>query len=193
MVDPIADIVIPVAAILVPTAIAIALARAERLASKREREERARARRDAAHRHGIELALASMSDLVDAAYTIDAAEEARLRIRAASRFGAIRLDLAEHSPIVSWVVAEMGVVSVGLDDRTPPPDARLPRHGEQIVWRAAHFVDALTDWALGNRTERWFAEDDPVPIAETVKPSGPQEQKGDRDPDSDDSAGSYRA
>jgi hypothetical protein len=175
------DIAIPAAAILVPTGIAIWLARRERAAAdqQRERDEarltQQRAEADAreqadARRRAVEAALQSMADLLEAAFTIDPITEAAIRIRGATRMGAMRLDLtADEDPVFSWIAHELGIVGLALNDRTDQP--RLPRYGDQIVWRSAHFVDALIDWVSGDKAVAWFKDVPEIPIEHTTKPA----------------------
>ncbi len=78
------DLLLPFAAILVPTLIAVWLARREREAAevdRRERNSRERAERLAT---GVDRAISAMDHLVEAAYQPDFREAARIRFLAAS-------------------------------------------------------------------------------------------------------------
>jgi|GEM_PF-2350116 len=176
------DLCIPLASILIPTGIAIWLARQERNAASQQRAadlERSQKEHDAAEarlaaearRRAVEAALASMSDLVRAAFTTDPLRDAELRVGTAARIAAIRLDLTkDEDPVFSWINREVAVVAQALNDREPDPEPWLPVAGDKITWRAGTFAQVLTDWVTGEKDIEWFASDPALPIEATEKP-----------------------
>jgi hypothetical protein len=176
------EFAIPVASILIPTGIAVWLARQERSAATKQRaadlerlqeEQKVIEARLAAEarRRAVEAALASMSDLVRAAFVTDPHQEAAIRIEGAHRLSAIRIDLTdEQDPVFRWIVRELGVVSAALNDRESPPEPWLPRAGDKIAYRAGAFAGVLTEWVTGQIDSEWFASAPDVPIEQTAKP-----------------------
>jgi hypothetical protein len=153
------DFVIPFLAILIPTGIALWLARQERLAAAVQREEErqqdallaAEARREA----GFQAALAASNDLVRASFMNDRVQSAQAAINANSHLPRIAVALAgDHEPVWAWVQEELGIIGRAVDDKG---DDHLPVYGDEIVLRSAHFADAMTNWVLGERQDSWFA------------------------------------
>lgn len=160
------DIAIPVAAILVPSGIAIGLARSERKASERVRDD---LRRDEHRRqimNGVDYALDATEQISAAAYTDDFRVAAQLRIQAArslARAQGILLD--EHVPLGNWIAKELAIIaSQGLEDKS---EHSLPVLFDQVVWRIASIVQAIQDWREGDKDLQWFADAVHLPLAET--------------------------
>lgn len=163
------DILIPITAILVPSLIAIFLARSERLAAKRDRDENDRREEDKRVNYGVEQALAGMDDLVQAAYSDDFREAARMRFAAARRISRIQTNLGEGNEVVwDWISEELGTVAQGLEDKT---DLGLPVLMEQVVWRGAHFTNTMTDWLMQRIDLGWFQDAEHGALADTVAPT----------------------
>ena len=120
---------------------------------------------------GVEEALAAMGDLVEAAFTDDFRAAAKLRILAARRLPQVRARLgSDNEEIWDWVASELGIVALGLEDTD---ETHLPVLGEQIVWRSAEFVSALSGWIMGTRGLAWFTEanrTDRLSLAQTKRP-----------------------
>lgn len=175
----VSDVAIPVAAILVPSLIAIWLARSERDAARaeraaedsrrqHEREEVDVRREDDRAAAGVEHSIDAMTDLVEAAYTDDFRLAASIRIRAARRLVKTQSHFGEaNQPVVNWISKELGITAAGLEDRD---HANLPVNLEQIVWRSANFGDVLTNWRTGSVNVDWFREAEHSPLAETERP-----------------------
>lgn len=166
--ERIIDLVIPVAAILVPSAIAIWLASSERKAAARDR-------RSLTVGDGVEHALDAMHTLVQTAYTDDFRRAAELRIGAARHLDAIRVNLGEENREAwDWIAEELSITAGGLEhtDRLG-----LPVLMEKIVWRGARFGNVMADWRLGKIGLDWFEGAAHKPLSETTAPSG-----DDKDP-----------
>ena len=177
--DLLGEILIPVSSILVPTGVAIWLARSERNAAAKEREENSQ--REAQERaeatisadrerraSGVEHALDAMNDLVAAGYTDDIRQAAAIRIAAGRKISKVYTDLGvANEAVADWVAEELGIVALGLEDRDR---IFLPVNLEQIVWRSAHFTNALLNWQAGEKDDAWFADDEPVLLTETTRP-----------------------
>jgi hypothetical protein len=105
------DVTVPIASILIPSVIAIWLARSERKAARADRQAETLSK-------GIEEAFAAMADLTEAAYTDDIRENAKIRLRAASRIERIEHGLGRDNEVVwDWMSEELGIVAQGLEER----------------------------------------------------------------------------
>lgn len=168
------DVAIPVFSILVPTVIAIWLARKERadaLASRREEEVRLQIERVA---RGVDHALDAMNSLVEAGYEDDFRAAARIRFKAARSLDHIRANLgAEHDAAWKWIAEELSIVASGLNTTTA---LGLPVLLEQIVYRGAIFTNVLSDWRLGKLDEEWFESAEHVTLEDTQPPGEADEQ-----------------
>jgi len=173
------NVLIPVFSILVPTVVAIWLARSERRAAaeervesqRREAEQRGeeeRRREEERTEEAIEHALDAMNNLVEAGYTDDVRKAAAIRLRAARNVSRIYSVMkAEDEPVADWIANELGVISGGLENR----DAYfLPVNLEQIVWRSGHFSSTLIDWLSGRKDLAWFVDHVPVALEATEIP-----------------------
>jgi hypothetical protein len=160
------DIAIPTAAILVPSGIAIWLARSERTAAARER-------RLLRVGEGIERALDAMNAFVQAAYTDDFRQAAQLRIEAARHLDAIRVYVGlENQAVWDWIAEELSITAGGLEDTD---HLGLPVLMEKIVWRGARFANVMADWRLGKISLEWFESATHNTLSETTLPSGSDE------------------
>ena len=152
---------VPVAAIIIPSAIAIWLARSERKAAKADRQAELLSR-------GIEEAFAAMSDLIEAAYTDDIRENARIRVRAASRLERIEHGLGRDNEVVwDWMSEELGIVAQGLEQRST---LGLPELMQEVVWRGANFSTIASKWRSGKLDRDWFRTADHPALIDTVSP-----------------------
>lgn len=152
------DIIIPAAGILIPTGIAVWLARSERKAGEADRIEE---RLD----KGVEHAFDAMSDLVEAGYTPDIERAAIIRIRANGHLPRIYTHLRkgdEH--VATWIAQELGIVAQGLEERD---EVGLPKMLEFVAWRSARFLDTLTDWRSGQVATSWFTDATHLPLEKT--------------------------
>lgn len=162
------DFAIPAASILVPSAIAVWLAAGERKAARRDREDAEK--RSIAQRESVSIteALDAMNDLVEAAYQTDFRMSNSLRFQSARRIGRIHDGLAASSPKVwSWITDELGIIGRALERREVDG---LAHDGELIVWRAAHYLNVLGEWRLGERSSAWFENAEHLPLTETPNP-----------------------
>lgn len=163
------EVAIPVAAILIPTVIAVRLARREREAAQAQRHEEQRMAADQkaldTRTAAVYAALESMGDLVRATYIADRQESAQAAINGSLRLPQIALGLNGDDEVVwKWIREELGLVGRAVDDKD---HTNLPRLGEQIVNRSAHFNDALTNWLAGDTDTAWFRSATALPISET--------------------------
>jgi len=155
------DFAIPAASILIPSAIAVWLARSERNAARKQRADERLSR-------GIEEAYAAVSDLTEAAYTPSFQEAARIRIRAASRVERIEYGLGpDNDAVFDWITDELAVMARGLEDTS---DLGLPVLMEQVVWRGANIGTVLARWRGGKIDLEWFRAADHPALEDTVSP-----------------------
>jgi hypothetical protein len=155
------DVTVPIASILIPSVIAIWLARAERKAAQTDRQAERLSK-------GIEEAFAAIADLTEAAYTDDFRENAKVRLRAASRLERIEHGLGSENEIVwAWVSEELGIVGKGLEERD---HLGLPELMEQVVWRGANFSTIMANWRSGKLDREWFRTADHPALVDTLSP-----------------------
>jgi len=159
------DLVLPFAAILVPTAIALRLARHERAAAELDRQNRLARERAERVAVGVDRAISAMDHLVEAAYQSDFREAARIRFLAVRELNHIRHNLGDENDIVwKWIVTELETVAGGLEDTT---DLGLPVLAEQIVHRGARFGNVMSDWRMEALELSWFDGRSHLPLADT--------------------------
>ncbi|MAP62508.1 MAG: hypothetical protein CMH34_01905 [Microbacterium sp.] len=116
--DVVVDIVIPFAAILVPTGIAILLFRAERKAAAQVRAEEAADRKQEKITEGIRAVERAMNYLIQAGYEADFRDSARVRFKAVDEISLIKHNLGpDNDPVWKWIVEEVQIVARGLGDR----------------------------------------------------------------------------
>ncbi|MBH0109798.1 hypothetical protein I6E81_06425 [Salinibacterium sp. NG22] len=157
------DVALPVAAILVPSSIAVWLAGAERVAAKRQRKALQVG-------DGVGYALDSMHALVSAAYADDFRRAAALRLEAGRHLDGIRFNLGEdNKPAWEWIAKELSIAAGGLNDTD---ETGLPVLAEKIVWRGARFGSVLSDWRLEKISLDWFATARHQKLEDTTLPTG---------------------
>lgn len=112
----ISDLILPFFAILVPTMIAIWLARSERRAASLDRAEESARREQERVERGLDDALAAYKNLISAGYTDDFRLAAQIRIRAAAKLSSIRMSLGEQNTAAwDWIARELGIIAQGLE------------------------------------------------------------------------------
>lgn len=160
------DVAIPVAAILIPSGIAIWLARRERQAAERDRTAANEFEQRQQITRALDEALDAVSKLTAAAYTDDFRQGAQIRIQAARNLSRAQgILVGDHLPLGNWIAKELGIISKQGLDRTA--DNGLPVLLEQIVWRTAGIVQAIHDWRMGDKDLQWFADAEQLPLAQT--------------------------
>lgn len=160
------DLLLPFAAILVPTIIAILLFRSERRAAAEQRRTEMQEKRRERVIEGIRGAERMMNHLVAAGYEDDFREAARTRFRAVNELGTVKINLGtENNAVWKWIVEEVGIVAGGLEDRETVTN--LPVHLEQIVHRGARYSNAIVDWLTGEIDNAWFEDATHLPLADT--------------------------
>jgi hypothetical protein len=160
------DVTVPIASILIPSVIAIWLARSERKAARADRQAETLSK-------GIEEAFAAMADLTEAAYTDDIRENAKIRLRAASRIERIEHGLGRDNEVVwDWMSEELGIVAQGLEERN---DVGLPLLMQEVVWRAANFSTIVSNWRSGKVHRDWFTSADHPALVDTMPPEAADE------------------
>jgi hypothetical protein len=177
--DWIGDVLVPSAAILVSTGLAVWLARGERAAGRTARDEereRDRVVADAADarahsaREGqaVEHAFDAMTLLLEAGYNNDLITTARLRVHAAREMAKMQTYMNESDvDILNWMLRELGIVAQGLEKR----DSNfLPVLLQEIVWRSGGFTEVLTDWRAGEKNVEWFRGASHLPLKDTPEP-----------------------
>lgn len=162
------DIAIPAVAILVPSSIAIWLARSERQSAERDRE----LAREHEHRRWITQAVDDALDAVSlisaAGYVDDFREAAQIRVQAARSLSRAQGALiGEFVPLGNWIAKELAIIaSQGLENKD---EHNLPLLMEQVVWRTAGIIQSVQDWREGDKDLQWFSDAVHLPLAETPK------------------------
>jgi hypothetical protein len=164
------DFLIPVAAILVPTLIAICLARTERLAAAAARADDRRLAQEEAiereRREGGLAAIQAMEGLLTAAAEEVKADRAVHTTRSRALISTITLHLAgKHDPVWEWIVQELGVVVQGVNDA--PSKRGLPYEFVRIRARHSAFQIELLNWLQGARDDAWFENRTHLPLSQT--------------------------
>ncbi|RIJ52514.1 hypothetical protein DZG00_04585 [Clavibacter lycopersici] len=170
--EVIKDILIPVAAILIPTLIAVKLARDERLAAAAARaEDRRLADAEAADRtkrEGGLAAMEAMQDLLTAASTTDARRHSEIFVHGRTLASIITLHLAaEHNAVWSWMLSDLRAVGAGVADLAlAEPGLSSPEVGP----RNSAFQVAVMQWLQGSIGDDWFEDREPIWL-EVQRPS----------------------
>lgn len=169
------DFLIPVAAILIPTLIAVKVARDERLASAAARaEDRRLALKEdleRSTREGGLAAMQAMEELLTAAQHEIRNERGLIITRSRALIATITLHLGvRHGPVWLWIIRELTVVAQSLDAESSDG---LPRHFELIKARHSAFQITMLNWLQGLKDDAWFADREQVPLADTpLRPAG---------------------
>lgn len=163
------DVTIPVCAILVPTGIALLLARNEMKAAETVRLKAEAQRENERVSLGVDAALECMDALVEAAYEDDFRAAARVRMRAAHRLNHIQHNLGDDNEAVwEWIREELTTVADGLEDKS---DLGLPMLVQEIVYRGAEFTEVMSAWRRGKVGNEWFAAVSHASLGDTPKPT----------------------
>ncbi|WP_435081455.1 hypothetical protein [Clavibacter michiganensis] len=175
------DFLIPVAAILVPTLIAIWLAKRERLAADEARKEdrrldaeaRAEDRRlareaqeaeafERGRQEGGAVAMEAMDLLLQVARETDSAKAAAGLVPLAGLLFDVTLKLQVRHPDVSkWIIEELRLVSESIAKRDSSGRARLLTEAHA---RFAQFSIRLTSWRMGETDDAWFKDRSSPPV-----------------------------
>ena len=163
------DIAIPMAAILVPSGIAIWLASGERKAAERDREISREQERRREITEAIDHALDAVSHITAAIYTDDFRRAAQIRVQAARSLSRAQGALiGEHVPLGNWIATELQIIAVQGLERTD--EHHLPVLADQSLWRAAGIIQAIQDWHEGDKDLKWFSDAEQLPLAQTQQP-----------------------
>lgn len=152
------DVLIPVAAILVPTLIAIWLARRERLAADEARNDERRLReqesREALRQAGGAHALEMMERLSWVALERD--EDRRVEHLMPMRLLLLDMTLKlqpDHAAVNRWASGSVNAVLQVVHERD---DQGRAIHLDEIGERHAEFSWQMTQWRLGQVEDAWF-------------------------------------
>ncbi|MFD2341357.1 hypothetical protein FGG90_07535 [Clavibacter tessellarius] len=166
--DLIKEVAIPVAAILIPTRLAVRIAREEREAAASARlAEKVGDEQEEAERRRETGALSSMQvmdGLVRAAFEVDDRRRDEILILGRPLITSLTLSLqAEHAAVWGYVTEEINTVLGGVRDRV----GHQPRHAQQINDRSSRFTIVMIEWLQGDRPDVWFRRHVSVPLEET--------------------------
>ena len=169
------DFLIPVAAILIPTLIAVKLARDERVAAHAAREDDRRiAEQEAVERSrrtGAIAALETMEELLKAAAQTDSQRRAEMMAQSRILITTITMHLRSvHLSVWTWMLEELTVVARGVTDRG---ENDWPVHYPEIERRHTLFNIIVLDWLEGEKNDAWFDDRATPPLAQThtLRPS----------------------